>query len=176
MGGFALFALVMGLWLVGLHNSAATLRNQYEAKVSGNEAVFDGVWKKVSQAAQIPEAQKNGFREIFENYASARTSAGQGQVMTWVKETVPNVDLSIYKNLMNIVIGSRDEWTANQVALVDVSREYNLKLSVFPGNFVLPLFGHAKIVPKVISSTRTKDAFTTGKDDEVDLKLTPTKK
>lgn len=169
--GFALFALIIGFWLVGTYNDAATLRNQYDSRVFANQAHFDGMWKKVQQAAQVPEAQKNAFREIFEGYAKARTSEGQGRMMAWIKEVVPNVDLSLYKTLMNIIVGSRDEWTGNQIALVDISREYNQKLSVFPGNFILPMMGFQKIVPKVITSTRTENAFATGKDDEVSLPI-----
>lgn len=170
-GGMALFGLVLGLWLIGTYNSAASLKNQYEMKVASNEAEFDNMWKKIQQTAQVPEAQKNGFREIFEGYATARTSQGQGQLMTWIKEKIPNVKLDLYKTLMNIIIGSRDGWTRNQNELVSVASEYNNLLVRFPGNVILPILGFQKINPKIISSTRTKDAFATGKDDDVALPL-----
>jgi hypothetical protein len=146
--------------------------------VSANEASFDNMWKKIQQTAQVPEAQKNALREIFESHASARTGSGQGgTVMNWIKESVPTVQLTSYDNLMNIITGSRDEWTRNQIELVSISNEYNQMLSVFPSNLFLRLFGFEKIVPKIITSTRTVEAFKTGKDDDVDLKLsTPSKK
>jgi len=170
-GGFALLALVLGLWLIGTYNDAATLRNQYESKVAANSAEFDNMWKKIQQTAQVPEAQKNAFREIFEGYANARTSEGQGRVMTWIKEAAPTVDLRLYGQLMNIITGSRDGWTRNQRELVSISEQYNQRLSVFPGNFILPMMGFQKIVPKVITSTRTEAAFATGKDDDVNLNM-----
>jgi len=168
---FALLALILGFWLVGTYNGAATLRNQYQSKVFANQAEFDNMWKKIQQTAQVPEAQKDAFKEIFTSYATARTSEGQGRMMTWIKEAVPHVNLSLYKNLLNIITGSRDGWTRNQVELVDIANSYNQKLSVFPGNVILPMMGFEKIVPKIISSTRTENAFTTGKDDDVNLNM-----
>ena len=55
------------------------------------------------------------------------------------------------------------------------TREYNQRLSVFPSNLVLRMFGFEKIVPKIITSSRTDKAFSTGKDDDVDLNLSTKK-
>ena len=176
-GGMFLFAVVGGIWTVGTYNGAATLRNQYTSKVSANEASFDNMWKKIQQTSQVPEAQKNAFREIFESYASARTGPnGGGSVMNWIKESIPSPDLSLYKDLMNIITGSRDEWTRNQIELVSISNEYNQRLSVFPSNILLGLFGFQKIDPKVITSSRTENAFKSGKDNDVNLNFGSGKK
>jgi hypothetical protein len=76
-----------------------------------------------------------------------------------------------FTNLQNIIAGSRDEWTANQIALVDIAREYNKNLATFPSNVFLHAFGFQDIDAKIITSTRTDNAFKTGKDDDVDLHL-----
>lgn len=171
-GGVMLTGFVGVVWGVGTYNDEAALKNQYDSKVSANEASFDNMWKKIQQTSQVPDAQKNAFREIFEGYAKARSGNGNGgSVMNWIKEAIPNVKLDLYKNLLNIITGSRDEWTRNQIELVSISNQYNLKLSVFPSNFLLHALGFQKIDPKVITSTRTDAAFKTGKDDDVDLKL-----
>lgn len=176
-GGALLFGIVLLFWGIGTYNTAASLKNQYTSKVSANEASFDNMWKKIQQTSQVPDAQKNALREIFEGYASARTgSGGGGSVMNWIKEAIPAVDVSIYKDLMNIITGSRDEWTRNQIELVSISNEYNQMLSVFPSNILLRTFGFEKIVPKVITSTRTENAFKTGKDDDVSLNIGSNKK
>jgi hypothetical protein len=176
--GFAVTAFIVGLTVMNVYNGAATLKNQYTMQVSANEATFDNMWKKVQQSAQLADAQKNGFREVFESYATGRTAEGQGRIMAWIKEAAPRVDLSLYKNVLNIITGSRDEWTRNQVELVSIAEQYNLKLSTFPSNFILKMFGFEKIDPKIISSTRTKNAFETGKDDDVSLPVSaaPVKK
>lgn len=156
---------------ISTYNSQASLQNLYEMKVKDNSSEFDNMWKKISQVVQIPEAKKNAFIEIFQSYAQARTSEGQGQMMTWIKEAVPNADLSTYDKAMNIIVASRDGWTMRQKELVAIASQYNDALVRFPGNFFLRMFGFKKIDPKVITSSRTEKAFETGKDDDVDLGL-----
>jgi hypothetical protein len=166
-----LFAGVMLAWGVGTYNQATTLRNQYEAKLKANEAVFDNMWKKISQSTEVTNMQKEALKDIFVGHAAARAgSGGAGSFINAVREVVPNVDTSIFKALMNVITGSRDEWTANQVALVDIAREYNLMLQAFPSNILLGAFSFKPIEVKLITSTRTDTAFKTGKDDEVALK------
>lgn len=170
-GGLLLIAGITTVWGIGQYNTASTLRNQYDAKVKANEAIFDNVIKKISQSAQVTDLQKNALKDIFTSYASARTTGGSqdGSLMKWVTESIPNVDTSIYRNLQNIVTGARDEWTANQVALIDIAREYNLMLVKFPSNLLLNALGFQKLDPKIITSTRTENAFKTGKDDDTSL-------
>lgn len=163
--GFAMYG-------VSTYNTAKRLHNLYDAKLVDNTSEFDNMWKKISQVAQIPSAKKDGLREIFEGYASARTgNTDSGSLMKWVQESIPNPDLSEYKDLMNIIVGSRDSWTNRQKELVDIARQYNEMLSVFPSNIFLGLFGMEKINPKVVTSSRTDNAFATGRDDDVDLNL-----
>ena len=153
---------------VGIYNTQAQLKVTYEAKVKSNEADFDNMWKKISQVTQIPTEKKEAFRQIFVEYAEARTSDDAGKVMNWVQENAPNLDLNIYDNAMNIVAGSRDTWTMHQVELVDISRQFNQNMVMFPRNIFLSFF-FDKINPKVISSGRTREAFESEEDNDVEL-------
>ncbi len=175
-GGCAILAAVMlligvifGFTLLSWHNQAAGLRNQYDMKVKDNGSEFDNMWKKIQQTAAIPEAQKDAFKEIFNSYAGARSGNGGGSLATLLKEQVPNVDLSIYTKLMNIVTGSRDTWTMRQKELVSIAEQYNRLLVTQPSGFFLGLFGHKMIDPKVITSERTEETFRTGHDNDVTL-------
>lgn len=167
----------LAVYGISTYNQAQRLHNLYDAKLVDNTSEFDNMWKKISQTAQIPNAKKDALREIFEGYASARTGNGDGgSLMKWVQESVPNVDLSEYKDVMNIIVGSRDSWTNRQKELVDIARQYNEMRSTFPSNIVMMIFGMDKINPKVVTSSRTDKAFQTGKDDDVDLGLSHSKK
>lgn len=167
--GFGIFGLILLFSAIASYNGAARLRNTYNMKVASNTAEFDNLWKKIKQASGVPAEKKQAFKEIFEGYAGSRSSGGKDQVMTWIKESVPNVDLTIYDKLMNIITGSRDTWTMKQTELVSIAEQYNARLSVFPGNVFLPMFGFEMIEPKVITSERTKETFSTGEDNDVDL-------
>ena len=158
------------LWyLFATYNTAASLQNTDEMKVKSNSAEFDNMWKKIQQASQIPEQKKNAFKEVFEGYAGARSTGGDNQMMTWIKESVPNLDLGIYDKLMNIITGSRDTWTNKQNELVSIAEQYNGLLVTQPRGSLLGMMGFKHIDPKVITSSKTEETFSTGKDDDVML-------
>ena len=151
---------------VGTYNQASRLKNTYDSKIASNRAELDNVKKKISQVAQVSNAQMKSLEEIYNGYAKSRTPEGSGRLMSWIKEAIPNVDQSTFKNLQNIITGSRDAWTMRQTELVDISREYNQMLVTFPSNVFLKMFGFEKINPKVITSDSTEKSFETGKDNE----------
>lgn len=162
-------SLVLGLTALSWHNTANGIYNQYEMKIKSNSGEFDNLWKKIKQSSQVPEQKKEAFKEIFNSYAGSRSTGGDKQVMTWVKEAVPAVDLKIYDQLMNIITGSRDTWTMKQTELVSIAEQYNAMLVTQPKGLVLGFFGHKKIDPKIITSTRTEETFASGLDDNVSL-------
>ena len=168
-GGFLLMGAIAAFVIWGMYDTQADLKTRYEAKVSANQAVFDNMFKKIDQTSQVTQAQKNALKEIIGAYVQGRNNGG-GSLATSVREAVPKIDVSIFKQLMNIITGSRDEWTANQVALVDISREYNQNLNRASG-FILKMLGFQPIVPKVITSDRTEKAFETGKDNSTELPI-----
>ena len=165
-----LFFGVSACYVIGQYNNESSLKVLYDSKVKANSADFDNLWKKISQSYQVADANKDALKEVITGYATARTGPGaKDPAVAWVKEAVPNVDLSVYKQLLNIVTSSRDGWTERQKELVDVARQYNENLAVFPGNVILKMW-FQPIDAKVITSSRTEAAFESGKDDNVDLK------
>lgn len=161
-------AFICGGYALSTYNTAKSLRVRYDAKLKGNEATFDNMWKKIKGTAEVTDAQKVALKEILVGYAEARNSgqSGGGALATWIQESVPNVDTSTFNNLQNIIAGSRDSWTFNQLELVDIAREYNQMLERQPSGIILSLLKFEKIDAKVITSTRTEETFKSGKDDE----------
>ena len=171
IGGAAILVLVF-LFTVGLINSEAALKVQYDAQLKENNAEFDNTWKTISQSFQVADTQKNALKDIFTSYAGARSGGGSpqdGTLAKWVQESVPNVDTKVYTNLQNIIAASRDRWTERQARLIDIAREYNTPLHQMPGNLVLALAGYRDIDPQIVTSTKTQAAFSTGTDDDVKL-------
>lgn len=154
---------------ITLFNTSNTLKLTYEAKVSSNEADFDNMKKVIGQTAQVSKAQMDKLKEIYVEYADARSSDASKAIMNWVQEAVPNIDASTFNNLQNIIVSSRNGWTARQRELVDISREYNTLLVKFPSNIFLGFFGFQKINPLIISSSDTKESFKTGEDNDTNL-------
>ena len=89
--------------------------------------------------------------------------------MKWSNEAIPVLDSKLYTQLSNIITSSRDKFALEQKHLLDMKREYETFVSVFPNRFVFQL---AKLEPLdvvVVTSTSTESSFETGLDDEVDL-------
>lgn len=150
---------------IGSHNREVTLRTAIEAKQTANQATFDNMWKKIAQVAEVTEAQKNALKEIFVEHAQARTGSGSdGAVMKWITESVPNVDVSVYKNLQNIITSARDSFTSDQLALLDLKREHDKLLLTFPSTLFVG--GRPRIEVQIVTSGRTQSTFATGKDED----------
>jgi hypothetical protein len=163
-----IFAIILGGYFVSVMNKETRIHNQITAKQTDNTSEYDNLWKKLSQSAQVTDAQKEALRSIIIGYADARKS-GAGSLATMVHEAVPTVDTSTFNNLLNIVTSSRDAWTMRQKELIDMKREHDNIIDLFPSSVVCAILGRQKIDIKIVTSSRTGEAFRTGKDDDVDL-------
>jgi hypothetical protein len=165
-----LFGLIVLFYCVGVLNTEGVLRIQIEAKQVDNTNEYDNMWKKISQVAQVTDAQKNALKEIFVSYAEARTGNGDnGSIMKWIQESVPNVDTKTFEVLQNTIINARDNWVVRQKELIEYDRVHDTPFTQFPQSIILNLFGRKRTEITVVTSTRTERAFETGKDDDVDV-------
>lgn len=98
---------------------------------------------------------------------SARYDKGDGTLMKWIKESNPQFETSLYMKLANTIESKRGEFKNAQTELLDIVRDYNTYISVFPNNLILS--GKQEIEPKLILSTKTNRAIETGVDDDVKL-------
>ena len=170
LGLVLLVAAVFGMMSMGYHNREIDLRTAIEAKQEDNVSEFDNMFKKIAQSAEVTTAAKDALKEIFTSHAQARGGIGEeGTVMKWLTESVPTADISTYKNLQNIITGSRDSWTMRQKELLDLSRAHNRLLNRFPSNLVLAMLGREAIEVKVVTSKKAKKAFVDGEDNDVSV-------
>lgn len=170
VGMLTLSMLVIGGSAIGVYNQEVSLRTTINQKQIDNKNEFDNLYKKISQVAQVSEKSMESLKDIVCGNADSRRSNGtQNLIVSWVKESVPNVDLSVYKNLQNIIVGARDAFTMRQKELLDVSREHNKLLRTFPSNIILGMFGKREIDITIVTSSKTEKTFETGKDEDVEL-------
>jgi len=161
---------LMAVQVIETYNREIRLRNAISAKQRDNQNEYDNLWKKISQAAQVSQAQKDALIEIFIAHARARGGVHSGDaVIKWLQESVPNVDTTTFNNLQNIIVGSRDSFTMRQKELLNLKREHDILFDSFPSGFILKALGKEKIEVTVITSTRAEQTFKAGKDDDVRL-------
>jgi len=170
--GVAIFAVVVLLIMgISFHNKEVTLRNTITAKQTDNKNQMDAMWKTIQQSGQVAEKDRESLSAIFKDYAAARTGADSKAVFNWIKEAVPNVQVNsdVFKNLMNVIVSQRDGFKFRQTELLDLGREHDNLIMKFPGNIFSAILGRKHIDLVIVTSTRTENAFKTGKDDDVNV-------
>lgn len=169
LAGLLVIGFVLVAMVIGISNREVSLRVTIEQKQKDNTNEYDNMWKKISQVAQVTDKQASVLKDIFVSYADARTSDGAGSVMNWIKEAIPNVDTTTFNNLQNIITSARDSFTFRQKELLDLKREHDKMLQMFPSNIVLGMLGRKAIDVTIVTSSRTSKSFETGKDDDVNV-------
>lgn len=171
--GFITIVVIMSLCVAGkcvnLYNTHVDLKTQIEAKQKDNEANFDLMWKKINQTVQVADKYKDGLKEVLAAYVDGRAKGDSNLLMDWTKEAVPSFDSSIYKQINNIIVGSRDDFYKNQKILLDLSRQHNQMIQKFPNNIFCSWLNIKKIEIKVVTSTATQQTFETGVEDNIKL-------
>lgn len=157
--GFVLFMMDMNY-----DNKEQRLRTSFEDQERKIEANMDTMWKSISQTAQIADKYAGDFKEMFKLIAAGREKSGT--MMTWIKEQNPNLDADVYKKLMNTVESARMSFERQQRVASEIAREHKNMYVTKPSKWFV---SGDPVQFEVISSTRTKEAMKTRKDDDVDL-------
>lgn len=159
------------IWAIGLSNTYNKKFVTGKAFQQNCEIVFDNTWKKIQQQAGVADQYKSGFKDIYVSMMDARyggdSASGKETLMKWITESNPTFDVSLYKTLMNTIEGSRNEFTMEQKKLIDIDRELKTMKVTFPANIVLGRKADLEI--KLVTSGKTKEAFATGEENDVDL-------
>lgn len=171
--GFIVLVLLIGVCVFGkgvsVYNTHINLKTKIEAQQQSNEANFDTMWKKISQVSQVSDKYKDGLKEVLAAYTEGRKKESEQLLMDWTKEAIPTFDSSIYKQINNIIVSSRDDFFNNQKILIDLSRQHNQFIQKFPNNLFCGILNIQPIEIKVVTSTKTEKTFESGKEDDIKL-------
>lgn len=165
IGGIALITVISMYF--SYNNKEISLHNQYDAQVKVVEGVHDKMWKVISQKAQVSQEYAESFDSIYTHIISGRYDKGDGTLMKWIKESNPQFDSSLYKELSQSIEVLRSEFLTSQKSAIDIAREHNTLCEQFPGCWFIR--NNTKIDYVVISSANTKTVMETRMDDEVEL-------
>jgi hypothetical protein len=163
--------LVGSLTYMGMYfkyqNRGVELTELINAQVHSNEAFHDKMWKILKQKAGVTDKYAKDFKEIYSGIMEGRYSHGGGQMMQWVKERNPNFDSSMYKDLMRSIEIERNGFFTEQKKLIAYHQEYNNLRRKIPSKWFMDGFDEIEL--KIVTSTKSKRAFESGKDDDVEL-------
>lgn len=167
LGIILVLAVSIGLWVMAVSNNEIMTRNRGDAQEEVCSAFFDKMWKVLQQQAQVTDEYKESFKEIYIPLIEGRYSQGDGSLMKWITEHNPQFDASLYKGLMASIEGQREGFFMEQQKLIDIDRQHKDMRMTFPNKLIIGSRPDLDIV--IIKSLKTKDAYESGEENDVDL-------
>lgn len=157
------------VWYFAIDNKFVTTKNLYEAQIAKDKIIHDKMWKIISQQAGVTENYAESFEKIYTKVMKERYENG-GTLMKWITEANPNYTPELHVKLMSTIEVYRNEFADVQIKLVSIHNEMKNQLTLFPSRFFLvSIGGHTLPELNIVTSTKTDDAFFTGKDDDTQL-------
>ena len=149
------------------NNKEIALRKEAEAQKGKIESVHDKMWKVIKQKANVSEQYREMFEKVYPDIIAGRYSGEGAMAMKWIQEANPEIDASLYKDVMQAIEIQREHLHTAQTRMLDVIREREALIESYPSRWFIS--NKSKIEYEVISSTRSKTVMETGLDDDVEI-------
>lgn len=149
------------------NNKEIALRKEAEAQKGKVESVHDKMWKVIKQKANVTEQYREMFEKVYPDIIAGRYSGEGAMAMKWIQEANPEIDASLYKDVMQAIEIQREHLHTAQTRMLDVIREREALIESYPSRWFIS--NKSKIEYEVISSTRSKTVMETGLDDDVEI-------
>ena len=170
LGGIVLLGVILLFSVIGSYNGYTKLENLAKATQNDNKNVLDNTRKSIREAANVSDKEVEALTNIITGYADSRggNTAGGGQLVTvgMVTEAVPSIQgIETLKNLQNIVVAGRKDWQFSQTRLLEIKRQADNALGMFPSGTILKMLGKQEVVVVIVTSKETEGNFVTGEDN-----------
>ena len=185
LGTVGLLALLAVGSAISFYNGAVSQENSIVATYKDSQLQYDKFWKTVKESAQVTDAYKEDFKEIFLGSMDARYD-GKDPALSFIMESNPTLDPAAYLQLQRVIESGRADFTRSQSTLVDKQRAYETSIETFPnvvmaGFFDFPksqvgeyapaedidMDGKATVLDyRIVTSSKTTDVFESGREDE----------
>lgn len=160
-------AIVLIAMYFSYNNKEIALRKEAEAQRGKIESVHDKMWKVIKQKANVTEQYRDMFEKVYPDIIAGRYSGEGAMAMKWIQEANPQIDATLYKDLMQAIEIQREHLNSSQTRMLDVIREREALIESYPSRWFIS--NKSKIDYEVISSTRTKTVMDTGLDDDIEM-------
>lgn len=171
IGIIIIIAVVVVIALVAMYfsynNKEINLRKEAEAQLGKIESVHDKMWKVIKQKANVTEQYRDMFEKVYPDIIAGRYSGEGATAMKWIQEANPEIDASLYKDLMQSIEIQREHLNTAQTRMLDVIRERDALIESYPSRWFIS--NKSTIEYEVISSTRTKSIMDTRIDDDIEM-------
>ena len=162
---------VMIITIIGMYfsydNKEIALRQEASKQIGVVEITHDKMFKILQQKAGVTKEYRESFDSIYTHIISGRYSKGDGTLMKWIKESNPNFDSNLYKDLMASIEIERSEFLKAQTRILDIQRQHETLCKQAPGRWFISDTSPIEYTP--ISSTVSKEVMETKVDDNIEL-------
>lgn len=160
-GIVAIFAIICVSMYFSYNNQHKDLHNRYDAETDVIESRLDNMWKIISDKFDMSQQYFNDFKDVAKTNVQAFTEGGE--VWKWISTQLPQIDPSIYKEVMATIESERLSLESAQKKIIDISREHNNLVTKVPSSWFISDTSMMEWV--VISSRETKEIMNTREDN-----------
>jgi Tfp pilus assembly protein PilE len=161
------FIAIMGLVTFSQYTSVydrdAELRATFKAELANREGQFDAFKNTMKDFGGLKKSKENTIKELYATVVTGRPGQSPNAAMlTFVKESNPNYDESIYTNMMQQVKALRMDYANVQKRLADVKNQHDQLRTKFWSRMFLS--NNSELKYEVTSTAQTKETMRTGVD------------
>jgi hypothetical protein len=147
-------------------NQHIELKNGVTAQQTVCAAHFDKMWKVLQQMAQVPDAAKDAFKEMYQPLIEGRYK-DSNLLMKWIQEQNPDFDFKLFENVQRAIESERASFFDDQKILIDKQMADKNLVQKVPGRWFIDPADTAAIT--IITSAKTEDAYRTGQENDIGL-------
>lgn len=170
--GLGVFACIFvtifmfGFGALSFRNKVVSLQVAYEKQYEANQTSYDSMWKKFKEMYGITEAQADQYKDVYGEIVSGRYDGDANVAFKAVAEQNPQM-ADVYTSLQATISADRDTFNNEQKKVVDKVGTYNEYIRthfIYNTIFNFPVLDLSDFT---VTSERTEEAYSTGKDDEI---------
>ncbi len=160
-GLFAMAVAMIFALNISYNNKQKMYHTLYEAEVQNIETRLDNMWNIIADKFSMNRQYAEDFKEMAKINVNAFQS--NGEVFRWVHTQMPQVDPSLYREVMTTIEAERLSFERSQKKIIDVVREHNYLIVSVPAAWFIS--DKTPLEWQVISSTETKEIMKSRTDN-----------
>ena len=168
-------AVVLGcaflFWILGAYHyprEAQQLENAYTDMERQLKALMTQGWEVLKTKADVKEEYKEDFQEVMTGLIAGRyNNARGGALWSFIQESNPNFDSSLYKDIAAAVESIRMKYVQKQELASTIKRMHDNIRTTPPGKWFIG--GRAELKIVIITSQKVDEIFETGHEEHENL-------
>ncbi len=175
LGIVGLFVGAFVIAYVSANNTGNRMERGIEGSHEQGRNVLGQYAPRLREALGVTKIQASAVADVITKANEARYGKeGSDATVQWIQEQNPSLDQSNYRRVIDLIEAGRNDFQRAQQDKIDRLRDYKTALGNMPGSFFLSMAGYPTPgfldkYEKIVVSGHTDEAFTTGRDDGVNL-------